>query len=163
MNDKILNREELFRQTDKAKALGRTVVFTNGCFDILHAGHARYLALAASQGDILVVAVNSDLSVKSIKGPLRPIVPQNDRAELVAALESVSFVTIFDADDPGNLIRRILPDVLVKGADWAEDKIVGAAEVKAAGGRVFRAPLSEGLSTTSIINKIRSQENTHDS
>jgi rfaE bifunctional protein nucleotidyltransferase chain/domain len=155
MNRKILEREELFRRADEARAQGRAIVFTNGCFDILHAGHARYLALAAGQGDLLMVAVNSDKSVKSIKGSLRPIIPQAERAELVAALACVSFVTIFDEDDPGALIRRILPDVLVKGSDWDEDKIVGAAEVKAAGGRVFRAPLSEGLSTSAIIARIR--------
>lgn len=163
MNDKILTHALLFQKTDEAKTDGRKVVFTNGCFDLLHAGHARYLALAADQGDILVVAVNSDRSVKSIKGESRPIVPEQDRAELVAALECVAFVTLFDEDDPGRLIRRILPDVLVKGADWPEDKIIGAAEVKAAGGRVFRAPLSEGLSTTAIINRIRGLDKSHDS
>ena len=163
MNNKILTQAELFRKTDEAKASGRKVVFTNGCFDLLHAGHARYLALAADQGDVLVVAVNSDKSVKSIKGASRPIVPQSDRAELVAALGCVTWVTLFDEDDPGQIIRRILPDVLVKGADWAEDKIIGAAEVKAAGGRVFRAPLSEGLSTTAIINRIRLLDISHDS
>lgn len=155
MKNKILSNDELFRITALEKRSGKTVVFTNGCFDILHAGHVRYLALAAKEGDILVVAVNSDKSVKSIKGPLRPIVPENERAELLAALECVSFVTIFDEPDPGHLIREILPNVLVKGADWPEDEIIGAAEVKAAGGRVFRAPVSAGLSTTAIIEKIR--------
>ncbi len=155
MNEKILSQNDLAEKVARAKAAGRRVVFTNGCFDILHAGHARYLAAAAAEGDILVVAVNSDRSVRGIKGAGRPVIAEAERAELVAALESVDFVTLFDEADPGGLIRRLLPDVLVKGADWPEDKIVGAAEVRAAGGRVVRARLSEGLSTTAIIEKIR--------
>jgi len=133
---------------------GHKIVFTNGCFDILHVGHVRYLSHAASLGDLLVVGLNSDLSVKSIKGELRPIVPEHQRTEVLAALACVGYITMFDASDPYELIRAIQPDVLVKGADWAEDEIIGADIVKAKGGQVVRAPVIGGVSTTGLIQRI---------
>lgn len=133
---------------------GKTVVFTNGCFDILHPGHARYLEDAASLGDHLIVAVNSDSSVRSIKGPKRPILNEKSRAELVASLQSVGTVIIFQEDTPLEVIKEILPDILVKGADWPEEKIVGADVVRKSGGKVERIPFAPGFSTTSIIEKV---------
>ena len=134
---------------------GRIIVFTNGVFDILHPGHIRYLQDARREGDALVVGVNSDRSVKAIKGSSRPINPEQERAELLAALECVDAVVVFDEDDPAQIISRIQPDVLVKGADWSEDTIVGRETVKARGGRVVRIPLAEGYSTSEIIRKVR--------
>ncbi len=154
MKSKIRSIPELKSEVGRLKALGRVVVFTNGCFDLLHAGHVRYLADARAQGNALVVGVNSDASVRAIKGPDRPLVPQDQRIEVVAALESVTFATLFDEETPEALIRELLPQVLVKGADWPEDKIAGAAAVKAAGGRVVSVPLTGGLSTTGIIRKV---------
>lgn len=142
---------------EKAKAGNQTVVFTNGCFDILHVGHVRYLAEAKSQGDVLVLGLNSDRSVREIKGPKRPIVPEAERAEVLAALESIDFISLFDEPDPLNLILAVMPQVLVKGADWPEDQIIGAKEVKEAGGKVVRVDLAEGASTTNIIKKILDQ------
>src|SRR5580693_5131660 len=133
---KIVSQEELIRETAREKREGRRVVFTNGCFDLLHPGHVRCLAEARALGDILVVAVNSDRSVRGNKGPERPLVPQQDRAEVLAALSSVDYVTIFDAPTPRELICLVLPTVLVKGADWPLDQVVGREEVEAAGGRV---------------------------
>jgi len=133
---------------------GKTVVFTNGCFDILHPGHARYLEEAAGLGDHLIVAVNSDNSVRSIKGPKRPILNEESRAELVASLQSVGTVVIFQEDTPLEVIKELLPDVLVKGADWPEEKIVGADVVRNSGGRVERIYFATGFSTTSIIEKV---------
>ncbi len=133
---------------------GKTVVFTNGCFDILHPGHTRYLEEAASLGDHLIVAVNSDSSVRSIKGSKRPILDEESRAELVAALQSVGTVVIFKEETPLEVIKELLPDVLVKGADWAEEKIVGADVVKNSGGRIERIPFAPGFSTTLIIERI---------
>ena len=140
------------------KAEGQRIVFTNGCFDILHSGHARYLFAARQLGDHLVVAVNSDRSVKAIKESGRPIVAQEDRAELVAALGCVDTVLIFDEDNPYNVIKGLRPDVLVKGGDWAEEEIIGADLVKEAGGTVERISFVTGYSTTDIIARIRSQE-----
>lgn len=131
-----------------------TVVFTNGCFDILHAGHVTYLQEAANQGDILVVGLNSDISVKKIKGDKRPIVGEVQRAKVLAALECVDYVVLFDEPDPENLIININPHVLVKGADWSEDKIVGGDFVKKSGGRVERIELVPEISTTKIIERI---------
>src|ERR1700691_4126639 len=134
---KIVSQEELIQVTAREKRAGRRVVFTNGCFDLLHPGHVRCLAEARALGDVLVVGVNSDRSVRGNKGPERPLVPQQDRAEVLAALSSVDYVTIFDEPTPRQLIARVLPDVLVKGADWALDDVVGGTEVEAAGGRVI--------------------------
>ncbi|MBW2109485.1 MAG: D-glycero-beta-D-manno-heptose 1-phosphate adenylyltransferase, partial [Deltaproteobacteria bacterium] len=133
---------------------GLQLVFTNGCFDLLHVGHVRYLQVAKAQGDMLVVGLNSDRSVRRIKGPPRPIVPEQERAEILAALACVDFVTLFDEPDPLMTIRILMPDVLVKGADWRKEAIVGADVVEAGGGRVVRVPLTEGASTSGIIEKI---------
>lgn len=153
-NDKILGRTELIEKLRPLGEQGLTIVFTNGCFDLIHIGHVRYLSDAKKEGDILVVGVNSDASVRIIKPQNRPIIPEEQRAEVVAALASVDYVTIFDEPDPGNLIRAIAPDVLVKGADWPLDKIIGADFVLGRGGRVERIPLAPGVSTTRIIEKI---------
>lgn len=132
----------------------KTIVFTNGCFDIIHAGHVRYLKKAKSLGDFLVVGLNSDSSVKKIKGEKRPIVPQKERAEVLSGLEAVDYVVLFNEPTPIKLIKAVLPDVLVKGADWASHEIVGADVVKAAGGKIARVKLVKGRSTTNIIKKI---------
>ena len=145
-------------EIDRLKAEGQRIVFTNGCFDILHSGHARYLFAARQLGDHLVVAVNSDRSVKAIKGSGRPVMAQEDRAELVAALGCVDSVLIFDEDNPYKVIERLRPDVLVKGGDWAEEEIIGADLVKEAGGKVERISFVTGYSTTDILDRIRGQE-----
>ena len=134
---------------------GRRVVFTNGVFDLLHPGHLRYLQAARAEGDVLIVGVNSDRSVRANKGPERPITPEQERAEILAALACVDAVAIFDEETPAEIIRLIQPDVLVKGADWAEDAIVGRDTVEARGGRVVRVPVEAGWSTSSILAKIR--------
>ena len=130
---------------------GKHVVFTNGVFDLLHPGHVRYLQAARAEGNALIVGVNSDRSVRSIKGPARPITPERERAEILAALECVTAAIVFDEDTPAEIVRRIQPDVLVKGADWAADNIVGRDTVEARGGRVVRMPIEPGWSTTSIV------------
>jgi D-beta-D-heptose 7-phosphate kinase/D-beta-D-heptose 1-phosphate adenosyltransferase len=150
----ILDRGELCRERVRLRAAGRRLVFTNGCFDILHVGHARYLAEARALGDALLVAVNSDRSVRALKGEGRPVVPEAERAELLAALEAVSLVTIFDEESPRSLIAELLPDVLVKGGDYRPDEIHGREEVEAAGGRVLALPFVEGASTTDIIERV---------
>jgi D-beta-D-heptose 7-phosphate kinase/D-beta-D-heptose 1-phosphate adenosyltransferase len=137
------------------RARGKYVVFTNGVFDLLHPGHIRYLRQARALGDVLIVGVNSDRSVRAIKGPSRPIMTEDERAELVAALASVDAAVIFDDDTPWQLIAALQPDVLVKGADWAEDAIVGRDIVEARGGRVVRVPIESGYATTAIIDRIR--------
>jgi len=139
------------------KELGWKVVFTNGCFDLMHAGHAQYLQAAKALGDVLVVGLNSDESVRRIKGSSRPIIDQENRAFMLAALSSVDYVVIFEEDTPLELIKFIRPDVLVKGGDWAEDEIVGADIVKQDGGQVYSLPLREGLSSSKIIEKILRQ------
>ncbi len=154
MTDKVKTQDELIPILDRLKKQGKKVVFTNGCFDILHVGHVRYLKDAKGYGDILVVAVNSDSSVKSIKGAKRPIVSQSERAEVVAALEMVDYVTMFDEDTPYNIIKKLQPDVLIKGGDWTIDKIVGRDIVEARGGRVIAIPFIEGASTTGIVERI---------
>jgi len=159
---KIVSQDELILLTAREKRNGRRVVFTNGCFDLLHPGHVRCLAEARSLGDLLVVAVNSDRSVRGNKGPERPLVPQNDRAEVLAALSSVDYVTIFDEPTPRDLIVRLLPSVLVKGADWGPNDVVGREEVEAAGGRVVSIPLAPGYSTTNLLQKIRKAASTAD-
>ena len=137
------------------RAARRTLVFTNGCFDILHVGHVRYLAAARRLGDALLVAVNSDRSVRALKGPGRPLMNEGERAEVLAALAAVSFVTVFDEDSPRKLISELLPDVLVKGGDYALEEIHGREEVETAGGRVLVLPFVEGASTTGIIERIK--------
>jgi D-beta-D-heptose 7-phosphate kinase/D-beta-D-heptose 1-phosphate adenosyltransferase len=137
------------------RAAGRRVVLTNGCFDLLHAGHVALLEAARREGDVLVVALNSDVSVRALKGAARPIVPAVERAELLLALESVDHVVCYDEPTPIEIIRALVPDVLVKGADWAEAAIVGRAEVETAGGRVVRVGLLAGRSTSSIVERIR--------
>ncbi|GBC61193.1 D-glycero-beta-D-manno-heptose 1-phosphate adeny lyltransferase [Desulfonema ishimotonii] len=146
--------QALARTLEEFRRSGKTIVFTNGCFDLLHVGHVRYLTAARSQGDVLVLGLNSDASVRAIKGEKRPVVPQEERAEVVAGLACVDFVTLFDAPDPLALIQTLKPDVLVKGADWAEDRIIGADVVKAGGGRVARIDVVPGASTTGIIERI---------
>ena len=138
----------------RLKAKGKKVVFTNGVFDILHVGHARYLAAARKCGDLLVVGMNTDASVRRIKGPKRPIVPFAERAELLSSLRCVDFVVPFSDDTPLKLILKLRPAVLVKGADWAKGAIVGGTEVEAGGGRVMRIRLARGRSTTNIVRKI---------
>jgi len=138
------------------RAAGRRVVFTNGVFDILHPGHVRYLQQARALGDALIVGLNADASVRRNKGPQRPINDERERAEILAALACVEAVVIFPEDTPAEIIKAIGPNVLVKGADWAEDAIVGRDTVEAAGGTVVRVPIEQGFSTTEIIRKIRS-------
>jgi D-glycero-beta-D-manno-heptose 1-phosphate adenylyltransferase len=138
------------------RADGKAIVFTNGVFDLLHPGHVRYLQAARALGDALIVGVNSDRSVRAIKGPLRPVTPEDERAERLSALASVDAAVIFDEDTPHAIISAIQPDILVKGADWAEDAIVGRDVVEARGGRVVRMPIEPGYSTTALIDKIRS-------
>jgi rfaE bifunctional protein nucleotidyltransferase chain/domain len=151
----ILDRGELLRVRAGLRAEGRRLVFTNGCFDILHVGHVRYLAAARGLGDVLLVAVNSDRSVRVLKGAGRPVLNEAERAELLAALSSVDFVTVFDEDSPRRLISELLPDVLVKGGDYALEEIHGREEVEAAGGRVLALPFVEGASTTGIIERVK--------
>jgi rfaE bifunctional protein nucleotidyltransferase chain/domain len=138
-----------------ARAAGLRIVFTNGVFDLLHPGHLRYLKAARSHGDCLIVGINSDASVRRNKGAGRPITPERERAELLAALECVDGVAIFDEDTPAEIIRRVQPDVLVKGADWPADQIVGRDTVEARGGIVIREPVEEGYSTSAIIARVR--------
>lgn len=152
---KIVSQDELILLIAREKRNGRRVVFTNGCFDLLHPGHVRCLAEARALGDLLVVAVNSDRSVRGNKGPGRPLVPENDRAEVIAAICSVDYVIIFDEPTPRDLIARLLPVILVKGADWGPSAVVGREEVEAAGGRVVSIPLAPGYSTTSLLQRIR--------
>lgn len=154
MNDKILSPSELLGMREGLRAEGRSLVFTNGVFDLLHVGHVRYLAAARALGDALLVAINSDRSVRELKGESRPIVNENERAEVLAALRQVDFVTIFDDISPRSLITTLLPDVLVKGGDYALDEIHGREEVEAAGGRVVSLPFVEGLSTSKIIENM---------
>ncbi len=141
----------------RIRAEGGTVVFTNGVFDLLHPGHVRYLMAARACGDALVVGVNSDRSVRANKGPSRPIVPEAERAELIAALACVDAVTIFDEDTPHRLIEQLQPDVLVKGADWPADQIIGRDVVESRGGRVVRVPVEPGHSTSGLVERIQSR------
>jgi len=152
---KILPLDKILSILEKRRRHGEKVVFTNGCFDILHAGHVDYLQKARALGDLLIVGLNSDASVKKIKGETRPINPQEQRAKVLASLSCVDYVIIFDEETPEELIKRIRPDILVKGADWEEDKIVGASFVKSYGGRVERIPFTYGISTTKIIAKLK--------
>jgi D-glycero-beta-D-manno-heptose 1-phosphate adenylyltransferase len=153
--DSILTLEQAILRFGPQKRNGRRVVFTNGCFDLLHPGHIRSLEQARALGDVLIVGLNSDASVRQLKGEGRPVIPERERAEILAALESVDAVVIFDDLTPREVIARLLPDVLVKGGDWPGDQIVGREEVEAAGGRVVLAPVVPGYSTTDILKKIR--------
>lgn len=152
----LLSRELLSLIIAQAKELGKNVVFTNGCFDIIHAGHVTYLEKASKYGDILVVGLNSDDSVRRLKGESRPINNEQDRATVLLALKSIDYVTIFDEDTPLELIHKLTPDVLVKGGDYTIDSIVGADYVKKNNGKIAIIPLVEGKSTTNIINKMKS-------
>jgi D-beta-D-heptose 7-phosphate kinase/D-beta-D-heptose 1-phosphate adenosyltransferase len=153
---KVVDRVELLRRLNELRDRGVKIVFTNGCFDVLHVGHVHYLYEAKSAGDVLVVGVNNDESVRRLKGAGRPTVPAEQRAEVLAALEMVDLVTIFDEDTPLELIQLVGPAVLVKGADWAPDQVVGRAEVEAAGGTVLLVPIRPGVSTTGILQRARS-------
>jgi D-glycero-beta-D-manno-heptose 1-phosphate adenylyltransferase len=150
-----MTRKQVIEWRQAHGRAGRRVVFTNGVFDILHPGHVRYLAEARRQGDVLIVGINSDRSVRAIKGPDRPIHPEAERAEVVSALVCVDAAVIFDEDTPWDIINAIQPDVLVKGADWPADQIVGRDIVEARGGVVVRVKVEEGHSTTGIIGKVR--------
>jgi len=152
---KILSEDSLLAERARLRSAGRKLVFTNGVFDILHVGHVRYLAEARSLGDALVVAINSDASVRALKGAGRPLMNEYERAEILAALRVTSYVTIFDDVSPRSLIARLLPDVLVKGGDYALDEIHGREEVEAAGGRVVSLPFVKGVSTSAIIERMK--------
>jgi len=154
MTSKIIRRSEITALVESLKVQKKKIVFTNGCFDLLHAGHVRYLTEARAQGDCLIVGLNTDRSVNRIKDPHRPLIPEDQRAEVLAALSCVSCVVFFEEPDPLTLIEAIKPDVLVKGADWSEDDIIGAGLVRSYGGRVFRVALVGGISTTEIIRRI---------
>lgn len=158
IRDKIKTQKELIDEVNREKASGRKIGFTNGCFDLLHPGHVRYLEKAAGACDVLVVAVNSDVSVKSIKGPDRPVNSEEKRIEVLAALESVDYVTLFDEDTPLKLIEELTPRTLFKGGDWDENSIVGAGHVKANGGKVVVVPYEDGHSTTELIEKLRKEK-----
>lgn len=156
MHEKIITRRDIIAALAARREQGHRIVFTNGCFDLMHVGHTRYLQAARNLGDLLVVGVNTDRSVRGLnKGSDRPIVPEQQRAEVLAALASVDYVVLFDEVDPGRLIGDILPDVLVKGGDWTPDKIIGREIVEAHGGVVKTIPLVPGVSTTAIVEKIR--------
>jgi rfaE bifunctional protein nucleotidyltransferase chain/domain len=155
MIEKILTLEQMLRERERLRATGSRLVFTNGVFDLLHVGHVRYLAQARLLGDALVVAINSDRAVRELKGPDRPIFDQAERAEIIAALGCVDYVTIFDEVSPRSLIAKLLPDVLVKGGDYQLDQIHGREEVEAAGGKVVSLPFVEGASTTVLIERMR--------
>lgn len=156
--DKIKERRELVEIVRVLKKSGKKVVFTNGCFDLLHPGHVRYLEAARRLGDILIVALNSDDSVRRIKGKGKPYVRETERAEMLGALHAVDFVTTFSEDTPQTIIEELLPDVLVKGGDWSKDQIVGRKTVEENGGQVVATNFEQGFSTTRIIESIRSAE-----
>ena len=151
---KIVTVEKLLPRLKAVRESGRKIVFTNGCFDILHVGHVRYLASARSEGDLLVIGLNSDVSVRKIKGDKRPLIPQNQRAEILGSLGFVDYVVIFDEPDPLALIEKLIPDILVKGEDWTEEKIIGGDFVKSKGGRIVRIKFVDETSTSGIIELI---------
>jgi rfaE bifunctional protein nucleotidyltransferase chain/domain len=157
MKQKILSPGDLLGVRQGLRAAGKTLVFTNGVFDLLHVGHVRYLAKARALGDVLLVAINSDRTVRELKGEGRPITNESERAEILAALRQVDYVTVFDDISPRALIEQILPDVLVKGGDYNLDEIHGREEVEAAGGRVVSLPFIEGASTSAIIERMKGQ------
>jgi D-beta-D-heptose 7-phosphate kinase/D-beta-D-heptose 1-phosphate adenosyltransferase len=154
MKDKIKELKELKKIIDKERKSGKIIVFTNGCFDILHIGHIRYLKESKKYGDILIVAINSDSSVKALKGAERPIFNENERSEMLSSLECVDFVIIFNELDPYNIISFLKPDILVKGGDWSYEAIIGRDVLESYGGKVIRIPEIKGFSTTDIIDKI---------
>lgn len=154
MIEHVLSRADAVAWVAARRAAGETIVFTNGVFDLLHPGHVRYLDVARSLGDALIVGVNGDASVRRNKGPARPITPEHERAEMLAALASVDAVVIFDEDTPAEIVTALQPDILVKGADWAADQIVGRDTVEARGGRVVRVPVEQGYSTTTILERV---------
>lgn len=151
---KVRTREALVRLRARWRREGKTVVFTNGCFDLIHGGHVHLFREAKALGDVLVVALNSDASIRRLKGPSRPIFPLAERQEVLAALESIDYLTSFSEDTPRRIIAALLPDILVKGGDWGADEIVGRAEVEAAGGRVVRVAYLPGRSSTNIIGAV---------
>jgi D-beta-D-heptose 7-phosphate kinase/D-beta-D-heptose 1-phosphate adenosyltransferase len=153
---KVKSLPAIVRAVRKAQAAGKRVIFTNGCFDLLHRGHTRYLERARTMGDLLLVAVNSDASVRKLKGPGRPVVPAAQRAEVLAALAAVDLVLVFDDLDPARVIQAVRPDVLVKGGDWSVDRIVGADFVRSMGGTVRSLPYVPGVSTTTLIRRLGS-------
>jgi rfaE bifunctional protein nucleotidyltransferase chain/domain len=155
VTSKVLSIHELLDERARLRAAGLKLVFTNGVFDVLHLGHVRYLEEARKLGDALVVAINSDRTVRDLKGANRPLMNQNERAEILAALRATSYVIIFDDVSPRSLIAELLPDVLVKGGDYALDEIHGRAEVEAAGGRVVSLPFVEGVSSSAIIERMK--------
>src|SRR6058998_1769000 len=155
MSSEMRSRSSLVEERRKWREEGRRVVLTNGCFDLLHSGHLALLEAARAHGDVLVVAINSDRSVRRIKGEGRPLVPEAERAETLLALEAVDRVVVYDEPTPLEVVKALAPDVLVKGADWGEDAIVGREEVKAAGGRVVRVGMVPGRSTTAMLERIR--------
>jgi D-beta-D-heptose 7-phosphate kinase/D-beta-D-heptose 1-phosphate adenosyltransferase len=154
---RVLSRAAAVRLVEDLRGAGRTIVFTNGVFDLLHPGHVRYLQSARALGDALIVGLNADLSVRRNKGSGRPINPEDERAELVAALDCVDAVVLFEEDTPAEIIRSVQPDVLVKGADWPADQIVGRDTVEARGGRVVRVTVEPGHSTTALVQKVKSR------
>jgi rfaE bifunctional protein nucleotidyltransferase chain/domain len=153
--NKIFTREVLREKLEELRNNGKIIAFTNGCFDILHVGHVRYLREAKKTADVLVLALNSDSSVRSIKGEKRPLVTENERAEVLEALEFIDFITIFDESTPLELIKYLKPDILIKGGDWPEGKVVGREEVMKRGGRVVIIPEVAGKSTTNVVEKIK--------
>lgn len=155
MIEKILSPEKMLGERERLRVSGKKLVFTNGVFDLLHVGHVRYLTQASSLGDALLVAINSDRTVRQLKGETRPVFAEAERAEILAALRVVDYVTIFDDISPRSLIATLLPDVLVKGGDYALAEIHGREEVEAAGGRVISLPFVDGASTTSIIKRMK--------
>jgi D-beta-D-heptose 7-phosphate kinase/D-beta-D-heptose 1-phosphate adenosyltransferase len=160
MQDKIKTKEDLMKILPIRRAQGRRIVFTNGCFDLLHVGHVRYLQTAHDMGDILIVGLNTDASVQSLnKGNGRPVTPQGQRAEVLAALACVDYVVLFDEPDPGQLIADLKPDILVKGGDWKPEQIIGRESVEARGGLVRTIPLVPDISTTTIIDRIKKDVN----
>jgi len=155
VSDKLKTLDQLIKIAAQARRNGKSVVFTNGCFDLLHRGHVHVLRQAKAAGDLLIVAINSDQSVKAIKGPTRPVAAEMDRLELIAAMEMVDYVILFDEPDPSKLITAIKPNVLAKGGDWGADGVVGADIVEREGGRVVLVPYLKGYSTSEIIERIR--------
>jgi rfaE bifunctional protein nucleotidyltransferase chain/domain len=156
----IYTRQQLIAARQEWKRAGKKVVFTNGCYDVLHPGHIRLLEAARSLGDVLILALNTDASVQRLKGPTRPLISQDQRAELASSLEAVDAVAFFDEDTPRDLIAAVLPDILIKGADWAHF-IAGREEVEAAGGQVLALPLEPGYSTTGILEEVLARAATH--
>ena len=152
---RVLTREQAVALVTSLRAAGKTVVFTNGVFDILHPGHVRYLEVARELGDALILGLNADASVRRNKGPERPITPEAERAEVLAGLQSVDAVVLFDEDTPDAIVKALQPDILVKGADWPADRIVGRDTVESRGGRVVLVPIEQGHSTTSIVERVR--------